>query len=61
MLAACIAVFFLIPPTCHDVWPMQLLKFAQDLSIDEVEISDCGCLGESTFCKCAEFAQINMR
>lgn len=25
---------------------LQLLKFAQDLNIDAVEISDCGCLGE---------------
>jgi hypothetical protein len=25
---------------------LQLLKFAQDLSIDELEVSDCGCLGE---------------
>eukprot|EP00882_Tetradesmus_deserticola_P012837 GHRQ01013604.1.p1 GENE.GHRQ01013604.1~~GHRQ01013604.1.p1 ORF type:complete len:238 (+),score=81.63 GHRQ01013604.1:544-1257(+) len=30
---------------CKKQGSQQLLKFAQDLGIDEVEISDCGCLG----------------
>jgi hypothetical protein len=43
---------------CDAVVLLQLLKFAQDLSIDEVEISDTGCLGEPGVVQAGHMSQV---